>query len=44
MDSPNNLQKYKKKYKVLITQPIFELQTPDFAFKFVRTVPTNYVK
>ena len=25
-----------------ITQPFFELQTPDFALKFVWTVPTNY--
>ena len=25
-----------------ITQPFFELQTPDFAGKFVWTVPTNY--
>ena len=25
-----------------ITQPFFELQTPDFAWKFVWTVPTNY--
>ena len=45
-DSPNKLQKYKstKKYistKVLITQPFFELQTPDFAWKFVWTDPTN---
>ena len=30
---PNKLQKYKKyiSTKVLITQPFFELQTPDFA-------------
>ena len=27
-----------------ITQPFFELQTPDFAWKFVWTVPTNYAK
>ena len=27
-----------------ITQPFFELQTPDFAWKFVWTVPTNYTK
>ena len=27
-----------------ITQPFFELQTPDFAWKFVWTVPTNYEK
>ena len=38
---PNKLQKYKstKKYistKVLITQPFFELQTPDFAWKFIK--------
>ena len=25
-----------------ITQPFFELRTPDFAWKFVWTVPTNY--
>jgi len=50
MDSPNKLQKYKstkstKKYvstKVLITQPFFELQTPDFAWKFIWTVEPNY--
>ena len=46
MDSPNKLQKYKstKKYistKVLITQPFFELQTPDFAWKFIWTVQPN---
>ena len=27
-----------------ITQPFFELQTPDFARKFVWTVATNYTK
>ena len=27
-----------------ITQPFFELQPPDFAWKFVWTVPTNYIK
>ena len=27
-----------------ITQPFFELQTPDFAWKFVWTVETNYKK
>ena len=27
-----------------ITQPFFKLQTPDFAWKFVWTVPTNYEK
>ena len=46
MDSPNKLQKYKstKKYistKVLITQPFFELQTSDFAWKFIWTVKPN---
>ena len=49
MDSPNKLQKYKstksiKKYistKVLITQSFFELQTPDFAWKFICTVQLN---
>ena len=25
-----------------INQPFFELQIPDFAWKFVWTVPTNY--
>ena len=47
IDNPNKLQKYKstKKYistKVLITQPFFELQTPDFAWKFLWNVQTNY--
>ena len=50
MDSPNKLQKYKKykkstkKYistKVLITQSFLELQTPDFAWKFIYTVQPN---
>merc|ERR1739842_85099 len=27
-----------------ITRPFFELQTPDFVWKFVWTVPTNYKK
>ena len=27
-----------------ITQPFFELQSPDFAWKFVWTVLTNYAK
>ena len=27
-----------------ITWPFFELQTPDFAWKFVWTVQTNYEK
>ena len=27
-----------------ITWPFFELQPPDFAWKFVWTVPTNYAK
>ena len=53
MDSPNKLQKYKstkstKKYistKVLITQSFFELQTPDFAWKFIWTVqPSDRVQ
>ena len=38
------VQKYKKKYistKVLITQSFFELQTPDFAKKFICTVQLN---
>merc|ERR1712030_128494 len=33
-----------KKYistKVLITEPFFELQTPDFAWKFISTVEPN---
>ena len=44
MDSPNKLQKYKKyiSIKLLITQAYFELQTPDFAWKFVQIVQTNY--
>ena len=37
------LQKYKKyiSTKVLITQPFFELQTPDFAWKFIWIVEPN---
>ena len=44
MDSLNKYQKYKlqKSTKVLITQPFFELQTPDFAWKFVWIFRTNY--
>ena len=37
-------KKSTKKYistKVLITQPFFELQTPDFAWKFIWTVEPN---
>merc|ERR1712030_6946 len=37
-------KKSTKKYistKVLITQPFFELQTPDFAWKFIWTVKPN---
>ena len=43
MDSPKKLQKYKKyiSTKVLITQPFFEVQTPDFAWKFICTVQPN---
>ena len=41
MDSPNKIQKYKKGTKVLITQPFLELQTPDFAWKFIWTVQPN---
>ena len=44
MDSPNKIQKYKKykkSTKVLITQPFFELQTPDFAWKLIWTVQPN---
>ena len=40
MDSPNKLQKYIST-KVFITQPFFELQTPDFAWKFIWTVEPN---
>ena len=44
VDSPNKIQKYKKfkkNTKVLITQPFFELQTPDFAWKFIWSVQSN---
>ena len=27
-----------------VTQPFFELQTPDFAWKFIWTVQTNFEK
>ena len=27
-----------------VTQPFFELQTPDFTWKFILTVPTKYEK
>ena len=37
----NKYKKYKKSTKVLITQPFFELQTPDFAWKFIWTVQPN---
>ena len=30
-----------QKYKVLITQPFFELKTPYFAWKFIWTVQAN---
>ena len=43
MDSPNKLQKYIST-KVLITQPFFELQTSDFAWKFIWTVELNDIK
>ena len=33
--------KVQKRTKVLITQPFFELQTPDFAWKFIWTVKSN---
>ena len=33
--------KVQKSKKVLITQPFFELQTPDFAWKFIWTVEPN---
>ena len=35
------VQKVQKSTKVLITQPFFELQTPDFAWKFIWTVQPN---
>ena len=41
MDSPNKVQKVQKSTKVLIAQPFFELQTPDFAWKFMCTVQPN---
>jgi hypothetical protein len=31
-------------YNYAITQPFIKLQTSDFTWKFVRTVPTNYAK
>ena len=40
MDSLNKLQKYIST-KVFITQPFFELQPPDFAWKFIWTVEPN---
>ena len=40
MDSPNKIQKYKK-YKSTHNLAIFELQTPDFARKFIWTVQPN---
>ena len=33
-----------QKYKKIGHQPLFELQTPDFAWKYVWTVSTNYTK
>ena len=41
-----NVKKQKKvqKYKKIGHQPLFELQTPDFAWKYVWTVSTNYTK
>ena len=43
MDSLNQLQKYKKyvSTKVLIPQSFFEIQTPNFAWKFIWTVQPN---
>ena len=35
------IQKYKKSTKVHITQPFFELQTPDIGWKFILTVHPN---
>ena len=45
MDSPNILEKYKKyiSTKVLITQPFFELQTPDFAWKILSDGPLDHL-
>ena len=40
MDSTNKIQKYKK-YKSTHNSAIFELQTPDFAWKFIWTVQPN---
>merc|ERR1711984_27058 len=40
MDSPNKIQ-ITKSTKELITQPFFELQTQDFAWKFIWTVQPN---
>ena len=37
MESPNKLPKYKE----LITQPFFELQTPYFVWKLIWTVQLN---
>ena len=46
MDSPKFfLKKYVLSTKVLITQSFFELQTPDFAWKFIWTVqPSDRVQ
>ena len=41
MDSLNKIQKYKSTKKYKSTQPFFELQTPDFAWKFIWTVQPN---
>ena len=39
------VKKWRRRYvNYAITQPFFELQTPDFAWKFIWTVPTNYEK
>ena len=40
MDTPNKIQKYKK-YKSTHNLAIFEIQTPDFAWKFIWTVEPN---
>ena len=37
-----NKQKKVQKYKKIGHQPLFELQTPDFAWKFVWIVQINY--
>ena len=38
----NPCKKILRIMELAITQPFFELQTRDFAWKFVWTIPTNY--